>query len=806
MTDRELEERLRAWYGTQVGETETAPADLRQTLTTIPATTPVPLRARGGRRPFTLLAVAAVLIVGGALAAGSGLMRPKPVVTPVPNVAVVVPSGPPASATPAPTPNVRPGSVIAYIRPVDKGRTCYSGRPCPSSRLFLIGTDGSGGHEAIADGASNQGQPVWSPDGKRLLYLDEGKLYLTDASGGRPEPVDTGCVAPCAQDLQLSISSDGRGIVFIRNSLDETGSYGPAVIATMDLATGRVVELRSTLSELTGGPAWSPEADQIVFFRYGEKDNGGPSEPRLDALWLVDADGQNLHQLTPTTLAGAYPRWSPDGSRIVFESVAGDQHDLYTIRPDGTDPRRLTTDGASSSATWTPDGRILFARASGNSPGWWTMDADGSNPAILMSDSAVGVPPAEVQFTFPTWQPIGGTAIVPPPWKAATSVAVGPPAPTPVPSPIPSLSAGFAWTGSMVANEGGPLGQSATLLADGRVLFAGGCTTAAELYDPATGTFTPTGSMAETRAASAATLLIDGQVLFTGGYNCAPAGQDGIWASAELYDPTTGTFSPAGSMAAPRQQHAATRLADGRVLIVGGLSGPPPATAGEVILASYRTAEVDAFLATAEVYDPNTRKFSKTGSMSTPHRGHTATLLADGRVLVVGNGGETSPSGASADLYDPATGKFSKTGSMKTGRWLQTATLLHDGRVLILGGRSPRDSVYRSAETFDPRSGKFSSAGSMGEGRQQHTATLLPDGRVLIAGGYWSDGQKWRVLSSTEIYDPTIGKFSSTGSMGAPRQGHSATLLTDGRVLIASGEDIGNSGGVGVAPAVLYQP
>ena len=205
--------------------------------------------------------------------------------------------------------------------------------------------------------------------------------------------------------------------------------------------------------------------------------------------------------------------------------------------------------------------------------------------------------------------------------------------------------------------------------------------------------------MAETRAASAATLLIDGQVLFTGGYNCAPAGQDGIWASAELYDPTTGTFSPAGSMAAPRQQHAATRLADGRVLIVGGLSGPPPATAGEVILASYRTAEVDAFLATAEVYDPNTRKFSKTGSMSTPHRGHTATLLADGRVLVVGNGGETSPSGASADLYDPATGKFSKTGSMKTGRWLQTATLLHDGRVLILGGRSPRDSVYRSAET-----------------------------------------------------------------------------------------------------------
>jgi Tol biopolymer transport system component len=806
MTDRELEERLRAWYGTQVGETETAPADLRQTLTTIPATTPLPLRARDRRRPFTLLAVAAVVMAGGALAAGSGLMRPKPVVTPVPNVAVVVPSGSPASATPTPTPKVRPGPVIGYIRSVDKGRACSLGRVCLSSRLWIVRTDGSGGHEVFPDGASTQAQPAWSPDGTRLLYDEEGKLYLTDASGGAPEPVDTGCAAPCVQDLQLSFSSDGRGIVFVRYSTDATGSSGAAVIATMDLATGQVVELRSTLSEATGGPAWSPDAKQIVFFQFGEKDSGGPTPPRLDALWLVDADGKDLHQLSPTTLAAAYPRWSPDGSRIVFESPAGDQQDIYTIRPDGTDVRRLTTDGASTSATWTPDGRILFARASGGSPGWWTMDPDGANAAILMSDAAVGVPPADVQFTAPTWQPMGGAAIVPPPWKAATGVAVGPTAPTPVPTPPPSLSPGFAWTGSMVANEGGPLGQSATLLADGRVLFAGGCTTAAELYDPATGKFTPTGNMTAARGASAATLLLDGQVLFTGGYNCAPAGQDGIWASAELYNPTTGTFSRTGSMAAPREQHTATRLADGRVLIVGGLSGSTPATAGGVILASYQTAEVDAFLATAEVYDPNTRKFSKTGSMKTPHRGHTATLLPDGRVLVVGNGGESSPSGASADLYDPATGEFSKTGSMKVGRWLHTATLLRDGRVLILGGRSPQDSVYASAETFDPRSGKFSSAGSMGEGRQQHTATLLADGRVMIAGGYWSNGQKWRVLSSTEMYDPTTGDFSPTGSMGAPREGHTATLLNDGRLLIASGEDIGNSGGVGVAPAVLYQP
>jgi hypothetical protein len=175
-------------------------------------------------------------------------------------------------------------------------------------------------------------------------------------------------------------------------------------------------------------------------------------------------------------------------------------------------------------------------------------------------------------------------------------------------------------------------------------------------------------------------------------------------------------------------------------------------------------------------------------------------------VLVVGGGGEGYASVTSAELYDPATGKFSRTGSMKTGRWLHTATLLQDGRVLIAGGRSPKDSTYASAEVYDPGSGKFSSAGSMGAGRQQHTATLLPDGWVLVTGGYWSDGQHWNVLSSTELYDPGTGRFTPIGSMGESRMEQTATLLNDGQVLIAGGSGIGNSGGVQVASAVLYQP
>ncbi len=342
---------------------------------------------------------------------------------------------------------------------------------------------------------------------------------------------------------------------------------------------------------------------------------------------------------------------------------------------------------------------------------------------------------------------------------------------------------------------------------DGRVLVTMGCSTAAELYDPATGTFTPTGSLAEVRGGQTATLLPDGHVLIAGGYNCASAGKDGVWASAELYDPATGSFSPTGSMSAPREFHTATLLPDGHVLITGGISGAPPIASGSVVLASYRTADTSAsVLKSAELYDPKTGTFSRTGSMSAIRDHHTATLLQDGRVLVVGGGGEGYASQTSAELYDPANGSFSRTGSLKTGRWLHTATLLPDGRVLVAGGRSPKDTTYASAELYNPGTGRFTSTGSMKASRQQQTATLLPDGRVLIAGGLQQSASTWDQLSSTELYDPGTGAFSPAGSMGDARAHGTATLLGDGRVLIAGGSAIGYKGSVGLTSAVLYQP
>jgi hypothetical protein len=132
--------------------------------------------------------------------------------------------------------------------------------------------------------------------------------------------------------------------------------------------------------------------------------------------------------------------------------------------------------------------------------------------------------------------------------------------------------------------------------------------------------------------------------------------------------------------------------------------------------------------------------------------------------------------------------------------------LLQDGRVLIAGGKAADDKTYASAEVYDQGSGTFSQTGSMNAGRQQHTATLLRDGRVLVAGGYEYDGVHWNVLSATELYDPGTGKFSPIGSMGQPRMEQTATLLDDGRVLIAGGLGIGNAGDVGLTSAVLYQP
>jgi hypothetical protein len=364
--------------------------------------------------------------------------------------------------------------------------------------------------------------------------------------------------------------------------------------------------------------------------------------------------------------------------------------------------------------------------------------------------------------------------------------AVGGPSPTPVVTPSPSEPAP---TAAPVPTPAGPITpgrqiHTATLLADGRVLVAGGydgndaALASAELYDPKTGRFTATGSLAIPRGLHTATLLADGRVLIAGGgpasWLSSPPGP--YLASAELYDPKTGTFSPTGSMTTTREDQTATLLADGRVLIAGGND--------------YRNQTTNS----AEIYDPKTGKFTATGSMTESRGFHTATLLADGRVLITGGDpaawGNGGPNLSTAEIYDPKTGKFTLTGSMTIGRAWHTATLLSDGRVLVTGGSETGSTSLSSAEIYDPATGKFTATGLMTDGRIYHTATLLADGRVLVAGGC-PNGAGYAVgnfLASVDIYDPRTGKFTPTGSMADVRVFQQATLLADGRVLVTAGE------------------
>jgi hypothetical protein len=290
-------------------------------------------------------------------------------------------------------------------------------------------------------------------------------------------------------------------------------------------------------------------------------------------------------------------------------------------------------------------------------------------------------------------------------------------------------------------------------------LFPTGALSSAELYDPHTGTFSPTGSMTTARAGSTAILLRNGLVLIIAGYDV----HGHPVASAELYHTETGTFSPTGSMAFARVGYTATPLANGCALIVGG--SPPDDSLSD--------------FASAELYDPTTGTFAPTGSLRTARHDHTATLLSDGRVLVAG-GGHGTDGLASAEIYDPQTGVFSQTGSMAS-RGAHTATRLLDGRVLLATGGP--------AELYDPKTGKFTPSGAMVVNRMWPTATLLQDGRVLIVGGY-CDYNLWCSTAEEpvgELYDPATGTFSPTVFATTRRMYHTATLLPDGRVLIAGG-------------------
>jgi hypothetical protein len=297
----------------------------------------------------------------------------------------------------------------------------------------------------------------------------------------------------------------------------------------------------------------------------------------------------------------------------------------------------------------------------------------------------------------------------------------------------------------------------------------------AELFDPTAGSFASTGRMIHHRLDHTATLLPDGRVLIAGGQGETLVPNDGMFggfmamAYAELYDPGTGMFKATGSMREARSDHLAVPLTDGRVLIVGGSNGNSDA------------------LASAEVYDPGTGKFKATGSMHLERTRFTATRMADGRVLIVGGSFSAAGPESSAEIYDPKTGRFTMTGSLHEGRESHLAVLLLDGRVLVAGGNGDR-GLLDSTEIYDPSTGLFSPGNPMRYQRDGAVAVRLQVGKVLFVGGeaVGPDSTASPVMSA-ELYDPTSQRFMPAGDTAIGRVGHTATLLQDGRVLIAGG-------------------
>jgi hypothetical protein len=314
-------------------------------------------------------------------------------------------------------------------------------------------------------------------------------------------------------------------------------------------------------------------------------------------------------------------------------------------------------------------------------------------------------------------------------------------------------------------------GHTATLLQDGSVLVTGGwtrsgslsaMTSSAERYVPATGTWSATGPMLATRERHGAVRLQDGRVLVAAGLGSMnPMDPYGTTlASAEVYDPATGTWSATGGLATGRTYPTLSLLQDGRALIVGG-SGAGPLTS-------------------AEVYDPATGTWSTTGSLSTGRTSHTATVLPSGKVLVVG-GNVSGGTLASAELYDPTSGTWSPAGSLAYARSQHSAHLLPNGRVLIVGGFSS-GSYPLMAELFDPSTGTWSNASQLNVIHSNFAGVSLADGSVLAAGGTTGTDQP-----RIERYNLATGAWALMDNHLTPRGFHTGTLLDNGQVLLVGG-------------------
>lgn len=333
----------------------------------------------------------------------------------------------------------------------------------------------------------------------------------------------------------------------------------------------------------------------------------------------------------------------------------------------------------------------------------------------------------------------------------------------------------------------------AVVLGDGRVLISGGipgtgnagagfARTSAEIFDPVSETWSIVGSMHIARTDHQLTLLTDGRVLITGGNASSLSGAE-IYDSAEIYNPTTNSFTLlTNRMNARRSRHVAALLPNGQVLIAGGHdhSGTHPS---------------------AELFDPTTNTFVTTGDMIEPRSYFTITHLGMDMLLVAGG-----TFNLKSELYDTTTGTFLSTGDLHFTRGLPTATLLNDGNVFVAAGS--HNGIKDNAEIYNSLTGIFTLVSDlMHTPRHRHSATMLDDGRVLITGGH--PGSPNMALQSAEIFDPVTQTFAIVGSINHARYDHITARLPDGRILVAGGAKKApnpSDGDIAISSSEIFNP
>jgi hypothetical protein len=346
----------------------------------------------------------------------------------------------------------------------------------------------------------------------------------------------------------------------------------------------------------------------------------------------------------------------------------------------------------------------------------------------------------------------------------------------------------------------GRSGYSMTALEDGRAVVAGGYgTRTAETYDPGAGAWSLTGPMTEERHDHTATLLHDGRVLVAGGSNCRSNCTDAnSLRTAELFDPATNTWSPTGGMLSARMDHTAALLADGRVLVAGGIGIDP----GETPAPDHRFTT----LRSAEIYDPRSGTWSATPPMALARQRALGFADSHGDGFVVGGmtyAGDyrSDPHGTSAlhrdtatsvERFEPAAAGWTPAaplpdpGEMEVEAW---GGVLQDGRFLRIDGWQKESAVL-----YDPVADRWDRLkvsghggevdGSDGDNLHPNVPLLvLTDGRVLSSGGVLADSG-----AETWLFDPVTASWAPSGGMGLARYHHAAVQLTSGKVLVFGGE------------------